>query len=60
VSAINFGEDGLSKIDQVRCKGCGLCVQVCPQGAPMLVMDENVDVLTRLEERIRQRTEVGI
>lgn len=60
VSAIEFGEDGVSEIDQTRCKGCGMCVQVCPQDAPILLMDENVNVLARLEERIRQRTDVGI
>jgi UDP-glucose 4-epimerase len=60
VSAIHFTSDGLSEIDQSSCKGCGLCVEVCPQSAPMLRMDETVDVLSRLEERIRQRTDVGI
>jgi UDP-glucose 4-epimerase len=60
VSAIWFGEDGNSEIDLARCKGCGLCVQVCPQEAPVLVLDQDVDVLARLTERIRKRTQVGI
>jgi len=60
MSAIRFGPDGISEIDLVRCKGCGLCVQACPQEAPALVLDEDVDVLARLTERIRKRTQVGI
>lgn len=60
VSAIGYGVTGLSEIDQSRCKGCGLCVQACPHGAPALVLDDLVDVLDRLTERIRQRTDVGI
>jgi len=27
-------------VDQVRCKGCGLCVTVCPQG--VLALEEEV------------------
>lgn len=60
VSAICFGEDGISVINQSVCKGCGLCVQVCSQEAVNLLLDDSIDVLARLEERIRQRTDVGI
>ncbi|NOQ53420.1 MAG: 4Fe-4S dicluster domain-containing protein, partial [Thermoplasmata archaeon] len=27
-------------VDQDKCKGCGLCVEVCPYGAPRLVDQE--------------------
>jgi UDP-glucose 4-epimerase len=60
VGAIRFGDDGISEIDQSICKGCGLCGQVCPHGAPVLRLDPTIDVLERLQERIRQRTDVGI
>jgi Na+-translocating ferredoxin:NAD+ oxidoreductase RNF subunit RnfB len=29
--ALHMGEDGLPHVDYVKCTGCGLCVQECPQ-----------------------------
>jgi UDP-glucose 4-epimerase len=60
VSAIQFGDEGFSEIDQARCKGCGLCGQTCPHAAPVMSMDDDIDALAVLEARIRQRTDVGI
>jgi UDP-glucose 4-epimerase len=60
VAAIRFGDNGTSEINQSICKGCGLCGQVCPHGAPVLMKDPDVDVLERLQARIRRRTDVGI
>ena len=59
VNAIHY-QDGISVIDQERCKGCGVCAAVCPEGAPPLQMDESVDVVGRLVDRIRARTEIGV
>lgn len=59
VNAIHY-QDGISVIDQERCKGCGVCAAVCPEGAPQLHMDESVDVVGRLVDRIRSRTEIGV
>lgn len=30
-SALSMGEDGLPKIDYLKCRTCGVCVQVCPR-----------------------------
>ena len=59
VDAIGF-EDGVSLIDQERCKGCGVCAAVCPEGAPQLILDKSVDVVGELTTRIRSRTEIGL
>jgi Fe-S-cluster-containing hydrogenase component 2 len=59
VHAIDFA-DGISVIDQERCKGCGVCAAVCPEGAPQLHLDESVDVVADLTARIRSRTEIGV
>ena len=59
VQAIDF-VDGLSVINQTRCKGCGICASVCPEGAPQLQMDENIDVIGMLMNRIRSRTDIGV
>jgi ferredoxin len=59
VRAIHF-EGSRSVIDQDSCKGCGLCAAVCPEGAPRLDLDDAVDVLGELTDRIRSRTEIGI
>ena len=29
--AISIGEDGLPKIDETKCTGCGMCAKACPQ-----------------------------
>jgi UDP-glucose 4-epimerase len=59
VQAISL-QGSVSVIDQDSCKGCGLCAAVCPEGAPQLHLDEAVDMVGELTERIRSRTEVGI
>jgi len=33
---------------------------VCPEGAPQLQMDENIDVIGMLMNRIRSRTDIGV
>jgi hypothetical protein len=33
---------------------------VCPNGAPRLYLDEAIDVIAELMDRIRGRTEIGI
>lgn len=32
---------GKAEIDRVRCKGCGLCIEVCPQKALGLSKEAN-------------------
>jgi Pyruvate/2-oxoacid:ferredoxin oxidoreductase delta subunit len=31
--ALTFGEDGRAVIDEALCRGCGLCIEHCPNGA---------------------------
>jgi len=38
--AISMTAEMLIKIDPTKCKGCGLCVQVCPQGIIVLLPHE--------------------
>jgi UDP-glucose 4-epimerase len=59
VGAIDYN-GGISVIDQVRCKGCCLCAAICPEGAPQLQLDESVDVVSVLMDRIRSRTDIGV
>jgi len=59
VNAIHY-QDGISVIDQGRCKGCGVCAAICPEGAPRLHMDDSLDVVQRLVDCIRTRTEIGL
>lgn len=59
VQAIEF-QGSVSVIDQDACKGCGLCAAICPEGAPRLHLDDSVDVIGELLDRIRSRTEIGI
>jgi UDP-glucose 4-epimerase len=59
VRAIGF-QGSVSVIDQDSCKACGLCATVCPEGAPRLYLDDAVDVIEELMDRIRSRTEIGI
>jgi ferredoxin len=59
VNAIQYQGD-ISVIDQDRCKGCGVCASICPEGASQLHMDESIDVVSKLVDRIRTRTEIGV
>jgi UDP-glucose 4-epimerase len=59
VNAIHF-QGSLSVIDQDRCKGCGVCAAICPEGAPRLFLDESIDVVEKLVDRIRTRAEIGL
>jgi len=58
VNAI-FYQDGISAIDKDHCKGCGVFAVVCPEGTPRLHMDESIDVVAKLVDRIRTRAEIG-
>jgi Fe-S-cluster-containing dehydrogenase component len=40
--ALSKQEDGLVKVDEARCKKCGLCVLACPHGAIHLRPDTGV------------------
>jgi Pyruvate/2-oxoacid:ferredoxin oxidoreductase delta subunit len=59
VHAIDF-VDGVSAINQKSCKGCGICAAICPERAPHLQMDDSVDVVPILMDRIRSRTDIGL
>lgn len=59
VHAIKFA-NSISVIDQDRCKGCGLCAAICPEAAPQLQMDDSMDAVEILMERIRSRTDIGV
>lgn len=39
-NAISMGENGLPLIDEKRCTGCRLCVEVCPKGLLTLISRE--------------------
>jgi len=41
-------EDGIAKVNQDRCLGCGRCEQVCPNGAITISLDDP----KRIEELI--------
>ena len=60
VHAIAF-VDGRSTIDQLLCKGCGMCAVECQQGAPQMRLDEPMNlVIEGLVARIRERTQIGV
>jgi ferredoxin len=50
-------DDGTARIGE-QCKGCGRCAALCPERAITLRLDEDVDVLDRLMERIERRTDI--
>ncbi len=35
--ALSMGENGLPRVDKLKCKACGKCVSVCPKGVMALV-----------------------
>lgn len=49
-SALSMGEDGLPKIDYLKCKICGICVQVCPRHLLALV-PKNTKVIVACSAR---------
>lgn len=59
VKAINL-RDGRAHIDEALCKGCGRCATICPTGAISLRMDEDVDAMGQLVDRIARRTDIGM
>ncbi len=59
VKAVSIS-DGRAHIDGERCKGCGRCAIACPTGAMELRMDEDVDALVQLVDRIGRRTDIGM
>lgn len=53
--AIIAREEKLSGVDYVHCKGCGVCVQVCPTNPKSLLMfdenEENTDALAKWPQK---------
>lgn len=52
--------NGRAYIDEDLCKGCGRCLVVCPTAAIALRMDERVDPMGQLMQRITRRTDLGV
>jgi ferredoxin len=51
-------EYGRARVSEL-CKGCGRCAEECPLGAITLRMQQNIDPMEGLLERIEQRTDIG-
>ena len=53
--AILARDEKLSGVDYVHCKGCGVCVQVCPTNPKSLLMfdenEENTDALAKWPQK---------
>ena len=53
--AIIARDEKLSGVDYVHCKGCGVCVQVCPTNPKSLLMfdenEENTEALAKWPQK---------
>ncbi len=55
--AITWGES--LQVDPDECTGCGMCAAVCPTGALEAQAPTNVELLTQIQERVKEGASVA-